>query len=99
MQTEMFMKATEKMIKHMAMDFIFIMMAQNMKDSGLMINNMEMALKYDQMGLNIKENMKTDLNMEEENLNGLIIALMKEIFVKIIYMAKEFIYEVMEENM
>lgn len=50
------------------MEYIYILMEQDMKVIGIMINKMDLVLKFGQMELNMKENIRMELNMEKESL-------------------------------
>ena len=50
------------------MEYIYILMVQDMKEIGIMIYKMDMELKFGQMVQNMKENIVMELNMVKENL-------------------------------
>ena len=52
----LFIKANGKMTKQMAMEYTHMQMEQNMRVSGLMINNMVKVKKYGLIVLHIMDN-------------------------------------------
>lgn len=50
-----FMMVIGKMIWLVVMEYMFILMVQNMKVNGLMINNVDMVMKYGLMVQNIED--------------------------------------------
>ena len=72
MQMVIFMMVIGRMIKLMVLDNIHIQMEPNMKDIGLMINNMDKEKSIGLMVHNMKETINLVKKMVEENSFGLI---------------------------
>lgn len=70
-----------------------------MKETGYRINKMDMAKRFGLMEQSIKDSIKVEKNMEKVFLCGVMIALMKESFYKIIFMVKADTLGKMEEFM
>ena len=61
------------------MAFILILMEQNMKDFGKMINRKEKEKKFGLMEIHMKGNILVEISKEKENLYGVMDLFMKEI--------------------
>ena len=64
------MKVNGKMIKHMAMENIYIWMGQLTKDFGRMINNTVTELKHGLTGQYLRESTKMVKSMVKASSNG-----------------------------
>lgn len=76
------------MINHKALEFIFIMMAQNIKDNGNKTNSTEGENKYGLIMLFIKDNISLGKKMELGISNGQMVHNILENLLKIILMVK-----------
>ncbi len=81
------------------MEYIHILMEPDMKENGKMINKMAMVKKFGLMALLMKDNMSMEKNKVQVLLNGQINLYIEDNLQIIIYMEKENIYLLMEENM
>ncbi len=72
-------------IKLMVKEFIFISMDHNMKVSGLMINKMDLVLKFGRMELNMRVCILKEKKMVRELLNGLMDLVIKGAFKIMMY--------------
>lgn len=72
-QMEIIIKENGNKIKLMDRGFIYIPMVQNIKEIGKMIFNKVLAYKVGKMGLNIKDIIKKEKNMEKENIYGQMV--------------------------
>lgn len=70
-----------------------------MRGIGKMIYRMGMGLKVGLMGLNMKEIIKVERNMEKEHILGLMGLSMWVLGLKIEFLGRELIHGLMEENM
>lgn len=86
------MKVNGKMIKQMAMEFTYIIKAQqNMKDSGLMIFNREKDYKYMQMEISIKVNFLKVEDMERVNIPSQMVEYTMDNGIKAKWKEKEYL--------
>ena len=99
MQIEIYMKGNSLMIKSMDMVFTHIQMELKMKDIGKKINKKEEEMKNGPMLPVMRENIKKEKNQVFENLNGLMVVLMKVILKIIILMIKLPIFGEIKGNM
>ena len=89
---EIYMKVNGKMIKQMAMEFTYIIKAQqNMKDSGLMIFNREKDYKYMQMEISIKVNFLKVEDMERVNIPSQMVEYTMDNGIKAKWKEKEYL--------
>ncbi|EGR34617.1 hypothetical protein IMG5_005720 [Ichthyophthirius multifiliis] len=86
MQMEMSIQEIGKKIKRMVLGFICILIMQNMKGNGLMINNMGKELSPGLMGLFLQGNILKVKRKGKVLLNGLMGLFMKEILIIIKFM-------------
>lgn len=94
----MSMKESGKMTKLMVKVSILTLMGQDMKVNGWKTSNMDLVLKDGQTEHLMKDNMPKEKNMEEENLLGLIIALILVNSLIIIFTVEEYMNGQMEES-
>ena len=76
---ETFIKAFGNKIKQMEKENISIIMEQNIKEDGLMINRMDLAYKFGQTVQYIKDNILMVKKKAMENFYGLMDLAIKEI--------------------
>lgn len=77
-----------RMIEQMGKENIYQIMGLSILEIGRMISNLDMVKKNGRMVHFIKEIMRLGRNKEKVHLFGVTIALMKVIFMKIIFMEK-----------
>lgn len=85
-QTVIYMKVNGKTIWLMVMEYISILRDQNMKEIGLMINNMVLVLNVGLMVLFMKEIIIILLSREKENMFGVQGKIIQGIGYKIKYL-------------
>lgn len=77
MLKEMHMKEIGLTIWLKVLENMLILMGQNIKDNGNLINSMEKENKFDQIIQYMKANMKKVKSMEKVYLNGLMVHIIK----------------------
>ena len=82
-----FLRVNGQTTKQMDMEYIYILMVQNIKDHGKIIYSMGLANNNGKMDLNILEIIYKVKNMEKENINGLLNQYLKVNGFKITLMA------------
>ena len=98
MQTEMFMKVNGQIILLMVKESILIVMEQLMKVIGFKTCKKGMVKRPGLMGQLMWVNTFKVKNMEEGSSNELMVHIIRVCFLKIIYMALDNTFGLMEEN-
>jgi hypothetical protein len=99
MQMVIFMMEIGKMVKHMDMEFLYIIQEVDIKGIGKTILNMDLVLKLGQMGINIKVNMLLERKMDRAIIFGTMEVIIKEIGLIIKLKVLVYMYGVIKGNM